>query len=322
MSRDGDYVAESIYSPFTEDTGATRARSRRRRGNTRTKKARIARMYVRILTEMCMNRFKWEGLPDSIDPRFLEWTLFRDALSVFYFDKEFDQYMALRASGRDGVNFYDNPTGFTAYGNQVFSKHLRADECVPIWANYMRLPDIDVVRIFADRLAEADRTVEIDIFASRHPYIVGVGEDERLGMMNAFRAVEEGQPVIFGSETFNARSLSEKMSVLNLQLEKGAITEMQDARYRIWNDAMTLLGISTMNSFKKERLVGAEADGADGQAAAMRGVALNARRYACDQINRMFPELNVSVDWHTEYMNNGLGPDENTEKAEEAENDG
>ena len=144
MSRDGDYVAESIYSPFTEDTGATRDRSSRRRGNTRTKKARIARMYVRILTEMCMNRFKWEGLPDSIDPRFLEWTLFRDALSVFYFDKEFDQYMALRASGRDGVNFYDNPTGFTAYGNQVFSKHLKADECVPIWANYMRLPDIDV----------------------------------------------------------------------------------------------------------------------------------------------------------------------------------
>ena len=26
MSRDGDYVAESIYSPFTEDTGATRVR--------------------------------------------------------------------------------------------------------------------------------------------------------------------------------------------------------------------------------------------------------------------------------------------------------
>ena len=45
-----------------------------------------------------------------------------DGLAVFYFDEEFDRFMALRATGLGQVNMYDNPTNFTVYGNQVFSR--------------------------------------------------------------------------------------------------------------------------------------------------------------------------------------------------------
>jgi len=67
------------------------------------------------------------------------------------------------------------------------------------------------------------------------------------------------------------------------------------ARSKMWNDCMTLLGINNSNQDKAERLVAAEVGANDEQIAASRAVSLGARTQAAEQINRMFPDLNVSV---------------------------
>lgn len=284
-----DAVSDTIYTPFVTQGNFKRDPSLGR-------KQLITRMYERILTEMCMNRFKWEGLPGSIDVRFLEKTLFYNGLSVFYFDDEYDRFMALRGAGSGPVNMYDNPTKFVVYGNHLFTRHLEANECVPIWSNYLRTPDWDIIRIYSQRLAEADITLEINALSRRHPFVISVDNNERLSLVNAFRKVEEGHPVIFGTETLNPTALAEKMNVLNMTTPNGALTEMMEYKLRCWNEALSWLGIMNVNSTKRERLVTDEANGASGNVLASRAVCINARQEACEMINDRYG-LALNVTW-------------------------
>ena len=49
--------------------------------------------YYDRLTELSISMFEWRNLPDSVDPRFLELTLFANGYAVFF--KEEDDYLAL-----------------------------------------------------------------------------------------------------------------------------------------------------------------------------------------------------------------------------------
>lgn len=284
-----DYVRTQIYEPFYRD--------RYKESRQLDHKDILRRMYERVLSEMCMNRFSWSGMPDSVDTRFLEYTLFNHALSVFYFDREYDRFMALRGAGAGAVNMYDNPTRFIAYGNQMFSRNLKATDCVPIWANYLRIPDWDIVRVYSARLAEIDTTIDVNMLSMRHPFVFSVDKNERLSMVNAFREVQEGYPVIFGTETFNPTALAEKVSLFDMTQKPGTVKEIQEVKTRTWNEAMTLLGIMNVNNEKKERMVTDEANGAAGPVLAQRSVSLNSRRKACDMINSKY-DLDVSVEWN------------------------
>lgn len=286
MGKRPDAVAETVYSPFLRGKANPATNSR----------ARLSRMYRRILMELCLARFKWTGLPDTIDIRFMETVLLRDALAVFYWDHEYDRFMVLRAMGLGNLNMYDNPTEFTVYGNAMLNKKLSGRDCVPIWANKLRIPEMDVIHLYARRLAELDRTIDINQLNTRHPVVFAVDVNERLSMVNAFRKVQEGEPVIFGTEMMGPTALGEKVSVFNTGQDKGILTEILDVKTRTWNEAMTLLGIMNVNSQKRERMVVEEAAGASGMVLAFRGAAMGERQAACERINKMY-NLNCSVEW-------------------------
>src|SRR5690606_19963683 len=87
--------ADSLYSEHLYGNQLAGTPFQGNPGNNR--KAIITRMYMRLLTELATNRFKWEGMPDSVDIRFMELTLFYRALAVFYHDDEFDKDLVMEA---------------------------------------------------------------------------------------------------------------------------------------------------------------------------------------------------------------------------------
>jgi hypothetical protein len=292
INKQQDWVASKIYRPFNEGHGAGY-----KLNPVQTRETQLIAMYERILIEMCSNRFNWVGMPDTVDLRFLEMTLLRDALTVFYFDEEFQRFMTLRATGLGEVNMYDNPVGYTVYGNQVFSRQLSGNECVPIWANQTRIPDWDIISMYSQRLAALDRTLEINMLSARHPFVFAVNNNEYNSMVQAFNKVVEGQPVIFGTEALSAESMAEKISLFDIGYKPNQIKDVMDAKVRTWNETLTLLGIMNVNSEKRERMVVEEASGASGQVLAMRAVALNERQRACERINKMYG-LDVMCQWN------------------------
>ncbi len=296
----GDAVYQGVYGPFKNNPAGNRL-------------SLTERMYIRILSELSCNRFKWTGLPDSVDERFLELALFNQALCVFFFDEEYDRYFALRASGSGTINMYDNPTTFTVTGNTILNKRLNAGntwieevdeagqkvrvmkpaECVPIWANYMRIPDKDIIYVYASKLASIDRSIEINVDAMRFTTVITTEENKRLTWINLMRQHRNGEPVIFGT---NGLDLSQAQA-FNVAPDKEVVLNLQVSKGKIWNECMTLLGINNVNQDKKERMVSDEVSGNDEQVVVNSGIALNSRRIACEQIRARYG-LSLDVGWN------------------------
>ena len=94
-----------------------------------------------------------------------------DGLAVFISMRSSTGSWRFGLLGSGQVNMYDNPTNFTVYGNQVFSKILDARHCVPIWSNYLRGADWDIIDIYSQRLAAFDRTLGVNMLSARHPFV-------------------------------------------------------------------------------------------------------------------------------------------------------
>lgn len=270
---------------------------------TNNRVAIIERMYTRILTELAANRFKWSGLPDEIDVRFMELTLFYFALSVFYFDKQYDKFFALRGGSSGWLNMIDNPQFFQVVGNNFNGKIVSAvkegeftDKAIPIWSNYLRVPDLDIVTIYASKFAELDRSIEINSENARQTKFVAANENQRLSFENINRQIDEGQKSIKVTGMPGDMAF---VSALDLGVDKDMILNLHILKARLWSECMGYLGIDNANQDKKERLVSAEVDANNDQTSMVRHVNLNARRVAAEQINDYYG-LNVSVEYYTD----------------------
>lgn len=288
--------ADSLYGGFNNNPG-------------RNRKQLYESMYYRVLTEIAVNRFKWEGLPPEIDARFMELTLFRQALSVFFYDDDaiakmngnanggFNRYFALRGSGAGKWNMYDNPVSFRVVGNTMMSRTLQAGkQCIPIWGNTLRTPDYDIVYLQSTKLADVERTIEINLTAMRTPFLFGVEDSERQTFVNLWRQVQEGQPVIFGVKGLIDK-IDDKVKLFDLGIDREIVINLQLAKSKMWNETMTLLGINNANQDKKERLVTDEVSANDSQIEAVRNSALTARQSAAEIINSKY-DLDISVSWN------------------------
>lgn len=262
--------------------------------NTNANRVQILQqMYMRVLTELSVNRFKWYGLPESVDPRFLELTLFYRCLSVFYYEPETGEYAALQASPVGGFNYMDNPKQFRTYGNDFPGRTMSNRVCVPIWGNNLRIPDLDIVQVYASDMADIHRTLQINTVNTRHNKVAVSNEDTRLSVRNILRQIQEGQQVV---ET--NMDLDEVVQTIDLGIHPDLNMNTSILKARIWSEALAMMGINGSNQDKKERLVEAEVGANNEQVFAARAVSLNARKRAADEINRKFTELEISVEYN------------------------
>lgn len=301
MGKSPDFVGQAYYAPHL--TG-TIAGGLFKENTANTREAKIERMLIRSITEMAVNRFKWTGLPKSVDIRYMELTLFTFGLSVFYWDKDYDKFLALQAGASGRMNYAQNPTAFTINGNSTFvSKRLPAKHVVPIWSNYLRIPDYDIVEIYAQRLAELDRTIEINSKNARRPKVLVTNENQRLSGVNIVRQFDEGNPLIQINRDSGIGALNEYVTSFDMGVDPDTIEKLHIVRTRLWGECMGMLGFDFANQDKKERLVASEVDANNSQVDAMRAANLNARKFAAEQINEKYPELvaetgGVSVEYH------------------------
>lgn len=256
----------------------------------------MERMYSRILGELATNRFKWTGFPGTVDTRFLEMQLFYNALCVFYRDDRLNAHLALQGSPAGVVNMVQNPTAFMVTGPKFVSKTIVAKKAVPIWANYLRQPDLDIVRIYAPKLANIDMTIEVNMRNARRSRVAFVDDNTTLSAANINAALDRGDGLIMVSRSAN---MGELATSLDLGVDPKSIETLSIVRQRIWSEAMTMLGIDNANQDKTERLVGGEAEANEEQVTSMKYVNLNARRTAAAAIQRKFG-LPITVDYNTE----------------------
>lgn len=264
--------------------------------------------YYNRLMELSMSMFEWKNLPDTVDERYLELGLFSSGCMVFFKDDVIGE-LALNMTYQGGFDIYGEPTRRRAYSRyNQFQTTLDKDNSVIIWNNMLRTNSALDVQMFAYRLYNLDRIVDINANAQKTPVLITCDEKQKLTMKNLYLQYEGNYPVIFGDSNLDIKSLSVLKTDAPFVSDK-----IYDLKVKIWNEALTYLGISNINSTKKERMITDEVIRNQGGTIASRYSRLESRRKSVKKINKMFG-LNITVDYRedfqsTDIKNDSLGGD-------------
>lgn len=253
------------------------------------------RQYYNRLVELSISMFEWKNLPDSVDPRFLELTLFTDGQAVF-FEDEVLGYLALQNAMGGGFDVYRIPTNRRAYAVNGYQKQLNENDSVIIYNNYLHTNSMLDVQMFAKRLYNLDRAIDVNANAQKTPILLLCDDSERLTLENMYMQYDGNKPVIKGVKGLNPNAFT----VLKTDAPYVA-DKLYQLKTQIWNEALTYLGISNMNITKKERLITDEVTRNQGGTIASRYSRLQARREACKKINEMFG-LDIWCDYREDFQ--------------------
>lgn len=255
--------------------------------------------YLNRLTELAISMFEWKNLPPSVDARYLELHLFETGCMV-YFDDDVLGNLCLDciASGRLGV--YGDPVLRRAYsGYNNYQKLLKESNSVIIWNNYLHTNSILDVKMFAKRLYNLDRIIDVNANAQKTPVLVQGTEKQRTTLINLYKEYDGNAPFIFGDKNLDLNALK--------VLQTGApyvCDKLYQLKTQIWNEALTYLGISNINIQKKERLITDEVTRNQGGTIASRYSRLESRRQAVNKINAMFG-TNIEVNYREDFQQVG-----------------
>lgn len=254
-------------------------------------------MYLRRLCELSMSMFKWEGLPDSVDVRYLEMELFLTGQALFFKDDVLG-YLALGCLANGSFDVYGEPKVRRAYSRYsgYNSDPFTDKDSVIIWNNYMRVPSAQDVMYYAQRLWDLDSTIDINAKAQKTPILIQCDEKQRLSLLNAYKEYDGNSPVLFVDKNLDIKGLGVLKTDAPFVADK-----LYELKNQIWNEALTYLGISNVSYQKRERLITDEVTRGQGGTVASRYSRLAMREQACDRINELFG-LDVSVKYREDFQ--------------------
>lgn len=254
------------------------------------------RQYLNRLTELAISMFEWKNLPDTVDARYLELHLFESGCMVYFKDEVIgDLCLDCIVNGR--LDVYGNPLLRRAYsGYNNYQKLLKYNNSVIIWNNYLHGNSILDVEMFARRLYNIDRIIDINANAQKTPVLVVGNEKQRLTLLNLYKEYDGNAPFIFGDKNLDINALKALSTDAPYVCDK-----LYQLKTQIWNEALTYLGISNINIQKKERLISDEVTRNQGGTIASRYSRLESRRQAVEKINDMFG-TNIEVNYREDFQ--------------------
>ena len=267
--------------------------------------------YYRLML-LARSVFEWENLPPHINEKWIERYLFHDGECVFFKDAELG-LMVAGCTDAGSINAYDEPTKVKPVATNYMGPTLENGiNCVVIKNNDIRLPTKFSVELFAFRLADISRTIDINIAAQKTPAYIQATDRQKRSMQAVFKKWNGYEPLIIVDKNMD----TDPINVIDTKAPV-VFDKLQIHKHAIWNEAMTFLGVNNANMDKRERLVDDEVQANNEQVELAAQVMLKARQRACDEINKMF-NLNISVklrDLQPEALN---GSEVNVEDGESA----
>lgn len=254
------------------------------------------RQYLNRLTELAISMFEWKNLPSTVDARYLELHLFETGCMVYFKDEVIGD-LCLDCIVNGKLDVYGNPLLRRAYsGYNNYQKLLKYNNSVIIWNNYLHGNSVLDVEMFARRLYNIDRIIDVNANAQKTPVLLQGSEKQRLTLLNLYKEYDGNAPFIFGDKNLDINALKTLSTNAPYVCDK-----LYQLKTQIWNEALTYLGISNINIQKKERLITDEVTRNQGGTIASRYSRLETRRQAVEKINEMFG-TNIEVNYREDFQ--------------------
>lgn len=261
------------------------ASTRRIRKQAKFENDRAYFVWFERLKSLATCRREWVNLPDTMNEEMIENTLFYKSSFVTFQEPDVG-LISLPYTQSNLLNLYGYPTEVRPYSNYVGLNYpyMKLKDVVITFGNRTRTPDILFCMYYAARLADIQRTADINLFLMK---MAGGGmvnsEEEKDQIMQAVTQISENSPFLavmkkgaLGGEPF--KEIGFKAEYLG--------NEFNTSKTALLSEFLTYMGFENAVSDKKERMFTAEVNGLVGATEAGRNNCLIAPQYGADQINR------------------------------------
>lgn len=248
--------------------------------------------YLERMKKICLSMFEWINMPDSMSARFLEMCLYYNGQAALLYDDEIGYLNTMAADG-GYINIYGLPTELNCYSyrfNQRRSLYTvdtgeeKGKECILVMNNYERVPTAATIELFAYRLAEAQRTADVNIsVATRFPLLLTTDQRQLHTLKKLYEEYEGNSPVIFAD-----KNLITPDAIKSIKTDAPFIAnDIMDYKVKIWDEFLTFMGLNNLAE-KKERLITNEANSNNEVINLNLQALLIPRKEACKQFNEKY----------------------------------
>lgn len=247
--------------------------------------------YLERMKKICLSMFEWVNLPDSCNARFLEMCLYYNGQGALLYSDELG-YLNTMASDGGYINIYGLPTEVMCYSYRfnerrslytVDTGEEKGKECILVMNNYERIPTSVSISLFAYRLAEAQRTVDVNIKSLRTPILITTDQKQYFTLKKMYEEYDGNTPAIFADKNLISpdalKAIKTDAPVL--------LDDIMAYKREIWNEFLTTMGLQNLSE-KKERLISNEVDSNNEVINMNLQSMLIPRKEACKQFNEKY----------------------------------
>lgn len=254
------------------------------------------------LLNILMYSFSIEGLPDSCNERFFKLNLIFNGYAALIKDPDLG-YLSLGVRptmNSSELNIYGEFPDVHAFGwngfNKTYTNYMYGTdntdaEAIICRDNDLMYPMINVIWMYAKRLTDTMRTLDVTARKLKTPYFITCDEAQKSSIKKILDDVDFNQDSIIA----NRSTMPNEFNVLQTGVQPESVRVLWEHYSNLESEIRTFLGInSAANLDKKERLVVDEAQANDILTDINIQYRLKSYRQFCDTVNNLWG-LNISI---------------------------
>ena len=233
---------------------------------------------------LSLNMFRWEGLPETIESRHIENSLFNYGLCLIVNDKDMG-FISVPCNYGAYMNVNNVPTEVITCGFNYIQtfKYMREDKdkCQLILNNDLAIGNEQYIFDYAQRMFEVENCIRVNINQQKFPWFVNTTPNNKKTMETMFQKVLNGEPYILGS-----KDQIGNVEVLTLNTPYVA-DKLNEYKYELEREVLSFHGLNN-NFEKKERLLVDEVNSNNDFIDRNVELMYRQRKLACEQMNKKF----------------------------------
>lgn len=239
---------------------------------------------------LSLNMFRWEGLPQTIESRHIENSLFNYGLCLIVNDDDLG-FISVPCNYGAYMNVNNVPTEVRTCGFNYVKTfdyiHKDKNKCQLILNNDLAIGNEQYIYDYALRMFEVESCIRVNINQQKFPWFVNTTPNNKKTMEEMFKKVMNGEPYILGSK-------DQIGSVEVLTLNTPYIADkLNEYKYELEREVLSFHGLNN-NFEKKERLLVDEVNSNNDFIDRNVELMYRQRQLACEEMNKKF-NWNVRV---------------------------
>ena len=233
---------------------------------------------------LSLNMFRWEGLPQTIESRHIENSLFNYGLCLIVNDDDLG-FISVPCNYGAYMNVNNVPTEVITCGFNYIKTfdyiHKDKNKCQLILNNDLAIGNEQYIFDYAQRMFEVENCIRVNINQQKFPWFVNTTPNNKKTMETMFEKVMNGEPYILGS-----KDQIGNVEVLTLNTPYIA-DKLNEYKYELEREVLSFHGLNN-NFEKKERLLVDEVNSNNDFIDRNVELMYRQRQLACESLNKKF----------------------------------